>query len=74
MRVLCILPNASERISGVAFARTDGGWLSESIDEATAHRFASILGYQLVREEPPPLPQPAPSLPPLPPIKPKIKP
>lgn len=47
-RVICTLPNASDHINGVAFVQTEGGWLSDPVDDATARRFADIPGYQLV--------------------------
>lgn len=52
MRVLCTLPNASKRISGVTFFRTPEGVLSEEIDEETAAQFTAIPGYSLSDKEP----------------------
>jgi hypothetical protein len=52
-RVLCILPNASESIDGVAFTRTPEGMLSEVVSPEAAARFASIPGYSIVEEAPP---------------------
>jgi hypothetical protein len=60
MRVICTLPNAGERISGVQFEKTDGGMLSASIPADTAAAFARIPGYVLVEEvAPEPEPDPA---------------
>lgn len=49
-RVICILPNASESISGVTFAPCRGGMLSDEIDDGVAERFARIPGYRLVED------------------------
>ena len=52
--VKCTLPNASERISGLAFTRQpDGAMWSEEIEAAAAERFRGIPGY--VVEPPPPV-------------------
>lgn len=54
-QVLCVLPNASDCISGVRFEETPAGRLSEPISMEAAERFATIPGYQIVvRDEPPP--------------------
>lgn len=48
MRVICILPNASDEISGVKFEPVEGGMLSEDISEDVANLFLEIPhGYKL---------------------------
>ena len=47
-QVLCVLPNASENINGVAFTATAQGRVSEPIDDALADNFASIVGYTVL--------------------------
>jgi hypothetical protein len=47
-RVICTLPNASERINGVAFVADRGQMLSEDISDEVAAEFAAIEGYSLV--------------------------
>ena len=47
-RVICKLPNASGRISGVAFAAHDGAMLSEEIGDEHAAEFCRIPGYELL--------------------------
>lgn len=51
-KVICKLPNASEKISGVKFAQhPDGaefGMVSEEISQEQADVFGSIPGYELV--------------------------
>ena len=49
-RVICKLENASDEISGVAFEQVDGGMLSAEIADDVAARFASIPGYELVKD------------------------
>lgn len=46
-RVLCTLPNASTQIGGIKFEPTEGGMLSEPLDEAQAKRLCGIPGYSL---------------------------
>ncbi|MGC1305198.1 MAG: hypothetical protein WA840_22750 [Caulobacteraceae bacterium] len=51
--VKCTLPNASERISGLAFTRQpDGSMWSEEIEEAAAERFRGIPGYVVEPPQP----------------------
>lgn len=50
-RVRCTLPNAGDAINGVAFYADGAGKVSESIDRATAERFLSIPGYELVEAD-----------------------
>jgi hypothetical protein len=47
-RVLCALPFASDLISGVAFAPSPDGMLSEPVAVEVAEGFARIPGYTLV--------------------------
>ena len=47
-KVLCTLPNASDNINGIKFSPTEGGMLSDEIDQETADNFASIDGYEIV--------------------------
>lgn len=49
-KVICVLENASDNISGVAFSAHERGKISEDIDQATADRFVSIGGYELAPE------------------------
>jgi len=64
MRVLCTLPNAGTLISGVRFAPTDGGMLSDSLAADEAASFARIPGYVLVEDvAPEPAVEPAPAAP-----------
>lgn len=63
-KVLCTLENASTEISGVKFTRTDVGMLSADIPDELAAEWATIPGYELVDETPPPVvPVAAPSAP-----------
>ena len=48
MRVLCILENASDEISGVKFEQVEGGMLSEEISDDVAALFLEIPhGYRV---------------------------
>lgn len=47
-KVLCILPNASSEINGVAFVPHAAGMLSEDISDEQAALFTSIPGYEVV--------------------------
>ncbi len=47
-RVICTLPNASAKISGVTFIADKGQMISEEISDPVAENFASIKGYILV--------------------------
>lgn len=69
-RVICTLPNASASINGIAFTLDRGQMVSEEVDEATAARFASIPGYQMVA---PPPANPIPADPAAPPPVPEQK-
>lgn len=64
-QVICTLENASELINGVKFSpREDGAMVSEEISEDVAALFASIPGYELVKEAAQaPAPAPAPAAP-----------
>lgn len=48
MRIECTLPNASNVISGIAFARTDSGTMvsTKSVDVDEAARLLSIDGFR----------------------------
>ncbi len=52
MRVLCKLPNASDRISGVAFEAADGGMLSDDLGDEAAQAFLRIPGYEAAQSRP----------------------
>ena len=52
-KILCSLPNASERIDDIAFTQHANGMLSEDVSAEVAARFASIPGYAIVGETDP---------------------
>lgn len=61
-RVICVLPHASDEISGVKFHELEqGGKISDEVSDEVAARFASIPGYsldELVDEERKPAKEP----------------
>jgi len=62
MRILCTLPNASDRINGVTFEPTDDGMRSVEIEIEVAAEFLAIPGYRALTPEPapePPVPSPS---------------
>jgi hypothetical protein len=44
-KITCTLPNASEEISGVKFAKVDNAAVAEGVDDAVAAQFDGITGY-----------------------------
>lgn len=46
-RVICTLPNASERINGVQFTSDKGQMVSEEMPDEHAAHFAKIPGYRV---------------------------
>ena len=68
-RVICSLPNASNKINDVDFApHESGGVISGDLSEDLAAQFLTISGYALEVVAPPP-PPPAPPAPPAAPEK-----
>lgn len=51
MKVICTLPNAADRINGVAFSPGDGGMVSEDISQEQGNRFLAIPGYKEVQRK-----------------------
>lgn len=45
--VTCTLPNASTEISGVKFAASDAGMVSEPVADDVAAKFGAIPGYDV---------------------------
>lgn len=50
-RVICSLPNASSRISGVLFTHDRGQMVSEPVAQDVAAMFEGIPGYTILDEE-----------------------
>lgn len=51
MRITCNLPNASEKINGVAFKKRGDVMVSEDIDQDVADGFLSIPGYAALSDQ-----------------------
>ena len=51
-KIVCTLPNASNRINGIAFESTLDGMVSEPVEDAVAAHFEGIAGYDVIEIKP----------------------
>lgn len=51
VQIICTLPNASDEISGVKFAKHEQGMVSEEISEQQAAAFLEIKGYKVLGDD-----------------------
>lgn len=59
-RVLCLLPNASQRMNGVDFEAVDGGMLSAPLADEQAAYFLAVPGFEPFEEPKKTRPKPEP--------------